>query len=91
LFARRLTNIYKKLKKASSALVFFANKQWDFHDDNVRALWDDLSEADKKVFFFDIKQMSWDYYAQACGIGLRLYLVKDDLHTLKNARIKWNR
>jgi fatty acyl-CoA reductase len=50
-----------------------------------------MSEADQKLFFFDIKEMSWDYYARACAIGLRLYLVKDDLHTLKNARIKWER
>lgn len=86
-----LTNIYKKLKKASSALVFFANKEWEFHDNNTKALWDGLSEADKKLFFFDIKEMSWDYYSKACAIGLRLYLVKDDLHTLKDARIKWHR
>lgn len=79
------------MKKANSALVFFANKQWEFCDSNTNALWRDLSEADKKLFFFDIKEMSWDYYAQACAIGLRLYLVKDDLHTLKDARIKWEK
>lgn len=71
--------------------MFFANKEWEFHDNNTKALWDGLSEADKKLFFFDIKEMSWDYYAKACAIGLRLYLVKDDLHTLKDARIKWRR
>lgn len=86
-----LSNIYKKMKKANTALVFFANKQWEFSDSNTNALWRDMSEVDKKLFFFDIKQMSWDYYAQACAIGLRLYLVKDDLHTLKEARIKWEK
>jgi len=86
-----LTKIYKKIKKANAALSFFANKQWDFNDDNTRSLWNEMSEADQKLFFFDIKEMSWDYYARACAIGLRLYLVKDDLHTLKNARIKWER
>lgn len=79
------------MKKANTALVFFANKQWEFSDSNTNALWRDMSEVDKKLFFFDIKQMSWDYYARACAIGLRLYLVKDDLHTLKEARIKWEK
>jgi fatty acyl-CoA reductase len=86
-----LTNIYKKMRKANSALAFFANKKWEFDDNNIKTLWSDLSETDKNIFSFDIQKMSWDYYAQACGIGLRLYLVKDDVHTLKSARIKWER
>lgn len=87
----RLTNIYKKMKKANAALAFFANNQWEFSDNNTSSLWKEMSEADKKTFFFDIKEMSWDYYARACAIGLRLYLVKDDIHTIKNARIKWEK
>lgn len=79
------------MKKANSALAFFANKQWEFNDRNTRTLWKDLSKADQKIFFFGIKDMSWDYYARACGLGLRLYLLKDDLDTLKDARIKWKK
>lgn len=79
------------MKKANSALSFFANKQWEFNNDNTQKLWENLSEADRNIFFFDIKSMSWDYYARACAIGLRLYLLKDDLHTLKDARIKWGK
>jgi len=87
----RLTNIYKKMKKANAALSFFANNQWEFNDYNTGTLWKNMSESDKKIFFFDIKEMSWDYYARACAIGLRLYLVKDDIHTIKSARIKWEK
>lgn len=79
------------MKKANTALSFFANKQWEFNNDNTQKLWENLSEADRNIFFFDIKSMSWDYYARACAIGLRLYLLKDDLHTLKDARIKWGK
>lgn len=79
------------MKKANAALSFFANKQWEFNNDNTQKLWENLSGADQNIFFFDIKSMSWDYYAQACAIGLRLYLLKDDLHTLKDARIKWGK
>ncbi|XP_050422549.1 fatty acyl-CoA reductase wat-like [Adelges cooleyi] len=86
-----LGNIYRKTKKASAALIFFAHRQWDFRNNNTQALWDELSEEDKKTFFFDMKTMSWDQYAKACVIGLRLYLVKDDLNTLKAARNKWKK
>lgn len=79
------------MKKANTALAYFANNQWEFCDKNTVSLWKNLSEADKNIFFFDIKNMSWDYYSKACAIGLRLYLVKDDLHTLKDARIKWKK
>jgi len=87
----RLTNIYKKMKKANAALSFFANNEWEFNDSNTSALWNEMSEPDKKIFFFNIKELSWDYYARACAIGLRLYLVKDDIHTIKNARIRWEK
>lgn len=79
------------MKKANTALAFFGVNQWEFSDNNTESLWQNLSEADKKIFFFDIKNMSWDYYSMACAIGLRLYLVKDDVHTLKDARIKWEK
>ncbi|XP_050540836.1 fatty acyl-CoA reductase wat-like isoform X3 [Daktulosphaira vitifoliae] len=86
-----LGKIYQKTKKASEALVFFAHRQWDFRNDNTQALWSELSESDKDKFFFDMNTMSWDYYARACALGLRLYLVKDDINTLKAARKKWKK
>lgn len=87
----RLLKIYKKIDKVSVILAYFANKQWTFTNDRVMKLWDSMDDQDKKLFNFDIKSLSWEYFAQAHCLGLRVYLVKDDIHTLPAARKKWEK
>ncbi|XP_046659931.1 fatty acyl-CoA reductase wat-like [Homalodisca vitripennis] len=86
-----LTNIYRKLDKFADTMTYFANRIWTFKNDNTQMLWRSLSDKDKKLFFFDMAQMSWEYHAQALCLGLRVYLLKDDVDTLPKARRKWNR
>ncbi|XP_054282498.1 fatty acyl-CoA reductase wat-like [Macrosteles quadrilineatus] len=86
-----LTKIYRKLDKFADTMTYFANRIWTFKNDNTQKLWRTLSEKDKELFFFDIGKMSWEYHAQALCLGLRVYLLKDDIDTLPRARRKWNR
>ncbi|KAI8433277.1 hypothetical protein MSG28_015341 [Choristoneura fumiferana] len=66
-------------------------KAWRFTDHGVRAMWGALDADDRVVFPFNIAEMSWDYHAETFLVGLRVYLVKDDLSTLPEARKKWTR
>ncbi|XP_050540840.1 fatty acyl-CoA reductase wat-like isoform X2 [Daktulosphaira vitifoliae] len=86
-----LLNIYKKLDKVRETLAYFANKEWTFVNDRILRLWDTLDSQDRELFNFDVRQISWEYFSQAHCLGLRVYLVKDDIHTLPNARKKWER
>lgn len=72
-------------------LLYFGKRQWTFVNDNVQELWNTLDSRDKELFNFDIDQLSWDYFSQAHCLGLRIYLLKDDVHTLPAARIRWKR
>lgn len=87
----RLLKIYKKIDQVRHILAYFALRQWTFINDNVLALWDTLDSQDKDLFNFDINQLSWEYFSQAHCLGLRVYLVKDDIHTLPVARKKWKK
>jgi len=91
IFSNRLMNIYKKIDKVRNILEYFAKTEWTFTNDRVMALWDTLNSQDKELFNFDINQLSWDYFSQAHCLGLRVYLVKDDIHTLPAARKKWEK
>ncbi|XP_025206497.1 fatty acyl-CoA reductase wat-like [Melanaphis sacchari] len=86
-----LMNIYKKIDKVSDILAYFANTEWTFINDRLVALWDTLDSRDKELFNFDIHQLSWDYFCQAHCLGLRVYLIKDDIHTLPAARKRWQK
>lgn len=78
----QLVKAYKKVYKFSNAISYFSTRDWTYGNENVQKLWQCLSDVDKKNFYFNIKTMDWDYHSQFHGLGLRLYLVHDDLKTL---------
>ncbi|XP_025415733.1 fatty acyl-CoA reductase wat-like [Sipha flava] len=86
-----LLKIYKKIDKVRDILAYFSDKEWTFTNHRLMALWETLSSQDKELFNFDINQLSWEYFSQAHCLGLRVYLVKDDIHTLPAARKKWEK
>ncbi|CAH1708590.1 unnamed protein product [Aphis gossypii] len=86
-----LMKIYKKIDKVRDILAYFSDKEWTFTNDRILALWNTLDSQDKDIFNFDINQLSWEYFSQAHCLGLRVYLVKDDIHTLPAARKKWEK
>ncbi|KAL1453638.1 hypothetical protein WDU94_009964, partial [Cyamophila willieti] len=86
-----LSKIYSKLSKALFSLEYFAFSTWTWRNDNVQSLWAQLGTQDRSLFFFDMGQMNWKEFCQAIMLGMRVYLVKDGIHTLPAARRKWQR
>lgn len=86
-----MVKVYKKISKFNGVLAFFSSKQFHFADDNVQNLCRSISRKDQEIFPFDIADLDWDYFAQGHLLGLRVYLVKDDIDTLPKARLRWRR
>lgn len=87
----RLGKIYDRLSKVGDTLEYFATQEWKFTNYNVQNLWKEMTPEDQSIFFFDMEQMSWRYQTEALCLGLRVYMLKDDVDTLPKARKKWNR
>lgn len=87
----KLLKIYKKIHKFMDVLNYFSTKQWSFGNERMCSLVNRLSTKDKNLFFCDIKKLVWDTYFQTYLQGIRVYLIKDPLETLPEARIKWQR
>ena len=83
--------LYEKIHKFSSVISYFCLKHWQFDDGNVEDLWNSISEKDREVFFFDIKQMKWSQYFHDYIKGMRQYLMHDSLDTLPVSLIRWRR
>ncbi|CAH0548641.1 unnamed protein product [Brassicogethes aeneus] len=73
-----LTKIYMRYEKLRSALTFFTLKEWKFHTKNTRKLYSSLSEADKRMFNFDVTNIYWPDYFMVCSKGIRRYLLKEN-------------
>jgi fatty acyl-CoA reductase len=68
---------------------YFGDKEWSFHDTNIRSLLDKLTPEDSAIFNFDIKQINWTEYLENCVKGVRQYVLKDDFSTLPKARKRY--
>ncbi|XP_063632599.1 fatty acyl-CoA reductase wat-like isoform X1 [Cydia splendana] len=88
---RVMLKFYNKVMKLARILFYFTMQEWHFSDRGVRAVWGSLDPSDRVVFPFNMSEMSWDYHAETFIVGLRVYLVKDDLSTLPEAKKKWDR
>jgi alcohol-forming fatty acyl-CoA reductase len=82
---------YKKIHKFANVISFFCTNEWTFTNDNVQKLWSNLNEADKKLFYFDMKSLDWEVYIKEYMKGMRVYLFKDELSNVTEARKKWRR
>ncbi|XP_055317180.1 fatty acyl-CoA reductase wat-like [Sitodiplosis mosellana] len=87
----RLLNTYKKIHRFMNVIEFFAMRQWDYQQDNLIEMWTSLSEKDKDIFFFDMRQLDWDLFLQHYFRGIRQYLLNDPLETIPEALVRWNR
>ncbi|XP_011315369.1 putative fatty acyl-CoA reductase CG5065 [Fopius arisanus] len=87
----RLLKIYKKIHKFMDVLNYFSTKEWSFGNERLNSLVKTLDPRDKEIFFCDMKKLVWDEYFKTYLQGIRVYLIKDPLDTLPEARIKWRR
>ncbi len=84
-----LTNIYKQIDGLEDKIEFFRRRKWLFRIDNTRNLWKNISPEDKELFCFDIDRVNWERYTHSFLLGARVYMLKDDIHTLPAARKKF--
>jgi len=81
-----MLKIYQKLTKATNSLQFFTTHQWKFSTDNMGELFNKLSLEDQKLFNFNIKEVNWPNYIGKYCLGMRKYVLKEDISTLPAAR-----
>ncbi|CRL00357.1 CLUMA_CG013629, isoform A [Clunio marinus] len=87
----KLLKTYKKIHKFANVISFFCTNEWTFTNDNVQSLWLNLSNEDKKLFYFDMQSLDWEEYIKEYMKGMRVYLFKDELSNAEQARKKWRR
>lgn len=61
--------------------------EWTFETTNVMELLNEVSAAkDCNDFRLDISTMNWDEYIKHYMLGIRKYVLKDDISTFRSAR-----
>lgn len=86
-----MVRVVKKLARAADCLEYFTTHEWNFCNDNVQSLWQNLSEADQHTFNFSLSTIDWQAYLHQYCLGSKRYVMKEDLSTLPAARKRLNK
>ncbi|KAF2895082.1 hypothetical protein ILUMI_11094 [Ignelater luminosus] len=84
----QMVKMYGKIEKLLDVLGYFMRREWVFRNNNTQELWKMLNDEDKKLFEFDMSLLDWDMFFYTYVRGVRVYLVKDPLNTIAEARAK---
>ncbi|XP_051171885.1 fatty acyl-CoA reductase wat-like isoform X2 [Leptopilina boulardi] len=87
----RLMKIYKKIHRFMDVLNYFTTKEWKFSNDRVHNLINRMSAKDRENFSCDMREIVWDTFFKTYIKGIRIYLIKDPMETLPQARVRWQR
>ncbi|ETN87152.1 hypothetical protein NECAME_00011, partial [Necator americanus] len=93
LIGRKSKNVrlYAKVWRMVEALHYFTTHGWTFRSKNLPKLWESLHVEDQQEFNFDIRQLNWDSYLFDYTMGIKRYILKDDLNKLQVARANLTR
>jgi len=80
--------MYDKAHRSLSALDYYVTNQWTFHTNNLLKLIDVMSPGDQQIFDCDVRSLDWPEYLKVYALGVRLFVLKEDLDTLPAAKRK---
>lgn len=83
--------MYKKVLKFTGIIHYFTVRDWDFSNHNVQKLLHELEPDDQQIFQFDMSEIDWEDYFKNYMKGIRVYLLKEPLKNLVEARKRWRK
>lgn len=81
-----LMRTYGKLQKTTAEYNFFTKQGWHWEVGQADFLMSLLSEEDRKKFSFDLKPLHWRNYIEVLIVGIKKFLMKEDMGRLDQAK-----
>ncbi|XP_048222841.1 fatty acyl-CoA reductase 2 [Perognathus longimembris pacificus] len=82
----RMTKLMNRLLRTISMLEYFINRSWEWSTNNTEMLMSELSPEDQKIFNFDVRKLDWLEYTENYVLGVKKYLLKEDMARIPEAR-----
>lgn len=67
-------------------LNHFANGNWRIYVNETTKVWDRMNKRDNELFYNDLRTLKWDIFCFSYWAGLRVYILKDPITTVDQAR-----
>ena len=59
-----LVKISSLMQKSQKALEPFTTNSWDWTHGNMDKLWEELSQEDREIFPFDLRELDWSNFLE---------------------------
>ncbi|XP_058414556.1 fatty acyl-CoA reductase 2-like isoform X1 [Diceros bicornis minor] len=82
----RMTKLMNQLIRSLSLVEYFIKQTWEWSTDNTEMLMSRLSPEDRRVFNFDVCQLNWLEYIENYVLGVKKYLLKEDMAGIPEAK-----
>lgn len=82
----RFLNITNRILKTVSVLEYFATQSWEWSMNNTEMLLAELGPKDQQMFNFDVRQLDWVEYFENYVLGVKQYLLKEDMSGIPKAK-----
>ncbi|XP_035789764.1 fatty acyl-CoA reductase wat-like [Anopheles albimanus] len=79
----QVLRLYQKVHRFSAVLRFFTNNEWRFRGDRMRTVLNALTADDQRYFPCDPKAIPWNEFLDDQIKGLRVYMMRDPMESLK--------
>jgi alcohol-forming fatty acyl-CoA reductase len=85
-----MLKLAKRFQLAADTGTYFAMHEWNFETANVRRIIRAARETqlDAHEFNCDLTSLNWDEYMEKYMMGIRTFILKDDISSLPGARKK---
>jgi fatty acyl-CoA reductase len=82
----RFMNVYKKMNSSLQTFEFFISNEWNWSNSVYSRILQSIPSDEKETFDFDMRKIDWENYYRALTLGIKVYVVKDDMKELPKAR-----
>lgn len=82
---------YKKIHKLVNVIEYFSTKDIKFSNDNVKRLWSKMNINDRTLFPMNMIDLNWMDFFRNYSKGICIYLLKDNMSNIEEAKRKANR
>jgi len=86
-----MVKVVTKMHKAQAAIEYFAINEWKWSNDNVKKLNNELSDADKEIFNFDLSNLKWADFIDDYVKGTREFIFKEDPSSMEVSKQRMDR
>ena len=83
----KMRKAYKKMEALQQAYEFFTTKEWKWDNTVYNTILESIPSNERDTFDFDMGKVVWDTYYRAYVLGVKMYVLKDDM-VLSNLQAK---